>query len=1125
MTSGPSGADDRLAISRRKLLRYGGVLGASGLVSSTTGEPRLSRAAAGERAALPLSTFTATISRREDQLSLTLECVNLKLLKVGQAGHGPINSARMVRVVDNDPNTFLIVHFGPQHLAEHAYFETNPDDKEPGSDETLQLTTPTAATVASGSRLAFQVPPSITFIPYDLTNLLAWHRFGLSVVPHALRTVVDKQGPVAPTSTQTWIEVPRRVVLSPHEAAGWAHAVHLTDTTNGGRTELWHTRLGLRTPTGVDEQNTSQRTVRAVWTPGFVKTSPPNDAPDPLPLGRNSLTPRDRYEVVRLSSDYSITEHTQPYLPRPLDVDRLMLSSLGAWLQANGAWPAPVTPADLANAPTKSLTTESWLHRAAMGRDHYVRVVNVGFCLPTGHPAALIRITERKFQNVENVAANDPRKGKPAAFLRHRMFLVPRGGWRDFGAGVAFLPHQGREMPFKKVRITTRVTPNLVPADNPNPVPGTKVPRNPNLDPMLPATACYGLDAFWPMVPLAGGGVGYFPFNLEAEDAEGRMCQLSMPLIFVSAGISNSLTDMEKVVAYYDTKAPAARRAADLNGQQVALARFTGGARGEAAYPTSAITFGAALPNPPGAQLDPRTAPRFFPRMAKAEVRLVAVERVRGGPLATPTHAVTLHPAWLDNTANAAKLFAKLVSPMALTFGKADATGGVITPHMVITGLSALTGPIGGNVDNPLAPAKFMPADFFKGAAPEILGGISLLDVLAPEADFDTGAKAPRLVSTEIPGGIESSLVWKPTLRPSSVFEPHSLDGMTITARTVVRHNGIPPSTEISGEIRNFDLIAVGSAHLATISFRSLRFVSKDGRKPDVDADIIGVTFHGILAFVNALQKFLRSIGAGDDSPALLAAPAGSTTASEQAPPAKGGYVEVTPAGIKIGQTVSVPSVPAGVFLLENISLSSELNIPFDGQPARIRFAFAERERQFHLTVSMFGGGGFCAVSFGLDNFELFEAALEFGAKLSLDIGVASGSVSVMAGIYLALGGSTGELTGYLRINGELDILELISMNIEFYLGFTYDFDKDEVWGEASVTVEIEVLIFSGSVTLGPIRKRFGGGGSAPSVDARGSRTAVAAANGSPSFKDLVSDQDWQNQDTGYCALFAAAAF
>jgi hypothetical protein len=98
-------------------------------------------------------------------------------------------------------------------------------------------------------------------------------------------------------------------------------------------------------------------------------------------------------------------------------------------------------------------------------------------------------------------------------------------------------------------------------------------------------------------------------------------------------------------------------------------------------------------------------------------------------------------------------------------------------------------------------------------------------------------------------------------------------------------------------------------------------------------------------------------------------------------------------------------------------------------------------------------------------------------------------------------------------------------MNIEFYLGFTYDFDKDEVWGEASVTVEIEVLIFSGSVTLGPIRKRFGGGGSAPSVDARGSRTAVAAANGSPSFKDLVSDQDWQNQDTGYCALFAAAAF
>jgi hypothetical protein len=254
------------------------------------------------------------------------------------------------------------------------------------------------------------------------------------------------------------------------------------------------------------------------------------------------------------------------------------------------------------------------------------------------------------------------------------------------------------------------------------------------------------------------------------------------------------------------------------------------------------------------------------------------------------------------------------------------------------------------------------------------------------------------------------------------------------------------------------------------------------------------------------------------------------------------GFVVVTTAGIKVGYLVTLPTIAVGVFSLENIGLGTSLAIPFDGQPARVRFTFAERERPFLLTVSLFGGGGFVGVSFGLDQFELFEASLEFGAKLALDIGVASGGVSAMAGVYLAIGANEGELTGYLRLNGELDILGLVCMAIEFYLGFTYDFDTDEVWGEASVPVEIDVLVFSGSVTLGPVRKRFAGGGASSQAlpaDSQALSSKVLSASksiikagqpgakpaaltgSSPSFADLVPQPVWSD----YCGLYAPAAF
>ena len=77
----------------------------------------------------------------------------------------------------------------------------------------------------------------------------------------------------------------------------------------------------------------------------------------------------------------------------------------------------------------------------------------------------------------------------------------------------------------------------------------------------------------------------------------------------------------------------------------------------------------------------------------------------------------------------------------------------------------------------------------------------------------------------------------------------------------------------------------------------------------------------------------------------------------------------------------------------------------------------------------------------------MLEAAFEFGATAALDIGVASGEVHIMAGIYFKMEKQTGRrqgeqmvasLTGYLRCGGSLCVLGIVRISVEFYLSFTY---------------------------------------------------------------------------------------
>jgi hypothetical protein len=132
-----------------------------------------------------------TILRPDDLLLLDFDFVNIALETTE-------NGARLVPVLGN--KAYIIVHFPPQNIAEEAFFETNnnfknldaykspsaPNDPD-GSTPNQEITSLPLRSLMSGpSQLVFEVPDSVTEIPYTIQGLLDWSKFSQRVAPTAL---------------------------------------------------------------------------------------------------------------------------------------------------------------------------------------------------------------------------------------------------------------------------------------------------------------------------------------------------------------------------------------------------------------------------------------------------------------------------------------------------------------------------------------------------------------------------------------------------------------------------------------------------------------------------------------------------------------------------------------------------------------------------------------------------------------------------------------------------------------------------------------------------------------------------------------------------------------------------
>lgn len=960
--------------------------------------------------------FSVEVVRPDDLVVLTLDFYNLR--RQG-SGAGPLQVDRLAA-----GDGFVVAHFPPQSFAERAFYELalgfTPPPDAPASPET-PTSPPVASRIAGPSQLVFRVAPALLPFAFSVDGILEV----LSKCEQVTQDLTQRPPLTPPVGTRATfgglrrslfsaIEAPYRLVLSPDIESRWAHAFSPVQDAAKKRTELWHTRLS------------PGATAAAVWSPDYNESnvSPANND---LPF-RMSLKRKNRHEIVRSTSDPELIAS------RPVNVEQMMLTSQGAWLNVHGKWEPPLDTMDLVE----------WKHIMTGGRDQYARIVEAGFLCPLAHRAVLVTITERKVQR--GTSGNDV--GQPIAYLRQRKLIFVREFTKTYSH---------RDSPFRSVTFKTEKTPSLdVPTD-------TQI-------------LAFGEDAFWPCV-----GKQHFLFHVIATDWEGNVHEFHTPQAFVIrslADVDPGHAKINQIIGHVNTLPKTdKRRERPMFGQKIAYAPSV--VRGDTTYETDKIVFGATAGT---------ASPFFLPAMVKARVDVPAVRHLTGSAAFSEIQYLKNYLETPGNSVigNMGEVFAEIIGPTQTPVNfSSDQTGGMVSPNFGISGLSRGSGPVGGTIAN-FAGGQFNPADIFKNI--KLFGGVDIGGSIKDGKEIagiigkivnliPTGPDIPKLKTirtTELIGGIskqvfQTSYRWDlnraglidqqaPEMNPKGMFVPKSNARFLIEAVTNTPIDGSNGTSKVHGLIENFKITLMPATPLVALHFTKAEFTTEPNSKTDFAIIFDKFEFLGPLAFVNDLLDVIPLDGFND-------------------PP----FLRLTqPPGVEVGFTQGVPTIGVGIFTLQNISFAASFYLPFLTGSALLRLAFCERHQPFTLTVSLFGGGGFFAIEIGLDGVKKVEASLEFGASIALNLGVASGSACIMGGVYYQGGEKGFMLVGYFRAAGCLTVLGFISVSVELYIALGYasknsGLDHEgHLWGEASVSVKVKIAFFSVSVKIS-ITREFAG--------------------------------------------------
>ncbi|MFD0169212.1 hypothetical protein ACFVJH_34530 [Streptomyces decoyicus] len=963
------------------------------------------------------------VVRPADMLVVDIALVNLRF-----------DGRHLVRR-DRAQPAFVLAGLPAQHVVEEVPLNLN------------AVTAPMKAVTADSTRLAFSVPDSIESLDLSLDALLDWARLVPMTVP------VGPQSPDTPGSTvfqglpRSVIEFPTRLLITYDAPVDWVGGPPPQQAN--GRVALWHARLH-----GERDGDVQLRAFATVTGRGAM----PGRAPVVGATLEDLVTLTSRVELPGGPGEPPLEVHSAP-----LHAEQFLVTPLGTSAHLHGAW-EPLSELakgryTLVGRRAPSLVVYD--HITGLGRDQYVRVVNHGR-LCTGHEALDVTETRRVF-----VARPDD---GIVAYLQEEEYIVVKQPEVQYGASTGFL-HEGREMPFRTLLITDRVTPLIRP-------PTTKP------------------DAFWVVLR---DSLKDFEFTLIGTDSEGRKVSFTMPLVFVGDGTPNEQRRLTELYDENNEPKLGDRLQRPMNGQVMAMAQPPTGAPGSTSHAVGTLTFGLG---PKGG-----TPVVGQPCVREAAVRVPAVEQFtpNGGDLNVVFNDTYLLQTMEEHPAGA---YLDLQKPLSLTFG-AEQAGGLSSPNSAVKTITSRAGVVPDvfatdasgavvgakdidTIRNAFGGAQLLGIDLGKYLKSLVKDNFDTLRQLGDDQiaailnDAKGQLPAPVLRIRDLADGQGKELryVWKPPLdppkTPDNKPDPNALidvskASLILDARTVRSKDAVDKAT-VDGKLSHFAMNFFG---MARVEFEELKFSTGPGKKPDVTASGVELKFSNELEFLNSLRTAL---------PADVFGP--------------GAFLDIQPSGIRVGYKLALPAIPLGVFMLSNLALSAEVAIPFDNKPVSFRFSVSEQKHPFNVTVSLFGGGGYFSMLVDTSGVKEVEGALEFGGSAALDLGVASGGVSVMAGIHFLFADGDVTLGGYLRCNGFLTVLGIVTVSVEFYLELSYEKHDGQsvVRGRGTLTVSVRIAFFSKSVKL-ELERSFSG------------------APGDPTFAQCISkEHDWRE----YCAAFAA---
>jgi hypothetical protein len=475
------------------------------------------------------------------------------------------------------------------------------------------------------------------------------------------------------------------------------------------------------------------------------------------------------------------------------------------------------------------------------------------------------------------------------------------------------------------------------------------------------------------------------------------------------------------------------------------------------------IKFDAVLPALrsllPGAGHDQPQTLGYTPQLRHLTGRLTEAERAA---------AVPDVPYCFEAPAGVPVSFAK----------NADRSGGLVAPRFHADGISRELGPV---------PTGVLPgAPNFEAALNTAFEGATLFGFpLASLIEAALQPKPPSIIQTRVNGALVTEMRWERLrLKAHNAFRarqtgpPPELD-LFAGYVSATPGTGTPGALEpvTTCVLRNFALALPPPPLplLLKLSFDAVTFTRTAGHAPAVAVDGLKIEFAGPLKLLQELQSQLEK----------LIGVRGPTSG-------------VSTTGVTVGYEVGIPKAAAGLFVLQNVTGRVRVTVPFVEKPVVVALGFASREHPFALSVAAFGGGGYADVEIAGDNEPRVEISLEFGAMLAVDFVVAKAEVHALGGVrFQRRPDGHVELEAFIRIGGSVELLGLVTVAVELRVSLTYLDDPPRLFGRATVVIELDLTLYSETVTVDSGTFELIGG----SAPARGVRRLTAAERDDAGFE------------------------